>query len=59
MRHNVETIHHGTAFQELLRIIAHSRYDRFPVVDDNQDFVGIINYTEIRNLLFDQSLSDL
>ncbi|MDX2480809.1 MAG: cation:proton antiporter [Desulfuromusa sp.] len=59
MRLNVETIHHGTAFQELLNIIAHSRYDRFPVVDDDHNFVGIINYTEIRNLLFDQSLSDL
>jgi Kef-type K+ transport system membrane component KefB len=59
MRLNVETIHHGAAFQELLNIIAHSRYDRFPVVDDEQKFVGIINYTEIRNLLFDESLSDL
>jgi len=59
MRHNVETIHHGTPFQELLNIIAHSRYDRFPVIDDEQNFVGIINYTEIRNLLFDQSLSEL
>ncbi|HKJ04562.1 MAG TPA: CBS domain-containing protein [Geopsychrobacteraceae bacterium] len=59
MRHNVETIHHGTPFQELLRMIAHSRYDRFPVVDDQQNFVGIINYTEIRNLLFDPSLSNL
>lgn len=59
MRHNVETIHHGTHFQELLRVIAHSRYDRFPVVDDDHNFIGIINYTEIRNLLFDQSLTDL
>ena len=59
MRHNVETINHGTPFQELLRVIAHSRYDRFPVVDDNQNFVGMINYTEIRNMLFDQSLADL
>ncbi|MEA3544739.1 MAG: cation:proton antiporter [Thermodesulfobacteriota bacterium] len=59
MRLNVETIHHGTAFQELLNIIAHSRYDRFPVVDDDQNFIGIINYTEIRNLLFDESLSGL
>ncbi|MFK5927417.1 MAG: cation:proton antiporter [Desulfuromusa sp.] len=59
MRLNVETIHHGTKFQELLNIIAHSRYDRFPVVDDDQNFIGIINYTEIRNLLFDESLSSL
>ncbi len=59
MRLNVETIHHGTPFQKLLAVIAHSRYDRFPVVDDEQNFIGIINYTEIRNLLFDPSLSDL
>ena len=59
MRHNVETIHHGMHFQELLRVIAHSRYDRFPVVDDQHNFIGMINYTEIRNLLFDPSLSDL
>ena len=59
MRLNVETINHSAPFQELLNIIAHSRYDRFPVVDDDQNFVGIINYTEIRNLLFDQSLSGL
>ena len=59
MRHNVETIHHGTGFQELLRVIAHSRYDRFPVVDADDNFIGMINYTEIRNLLFDQSLAGL
>jgi Kef-type K+ transport system membrane component KefB len=59
MRHNVETITHGTSFQELLRTIAHSRYDRFPVVDDDNNFIGIINYTDIRNLLFDQNLANL
>lgn len=59
MRHNVETINHATAFQELLRIIAHSRYDRLPVVDDSDNFIGMINYTDLRNLLFDESLSGL
>ena len=29
------------------------------MVDDDHNFVGIINYTEIRNLLFDPSLSNL
>jgi Kef-type K+ transport system membrane component KefB len=59
MRHNVETINHATSFQDLLHTIAHSRYDRFPVVDDRNNFIGIINYTDIRNLLFDQSLANL
>jgi CBS domain-containing protein/Kef-type K+ transport system membrane component KefB len=56
MRQNVETIRNDTPYHELLKIIAHSRYDRFPVVDARGSFVGMINYTEIRNLLFEPTL---
>lgn len=56
MRQNVETVRNDTPYQELLKIIAHSRYDRLPVVDVQGRFVGMINYTEIRNLLFEPSL---
>jgi len=59
MRQNVETILNNTPFQELLRQIAHSRYDRFPVVDAEGRFLGLINYQEIRNLLFEPSLAGL
>ncbi len=59
MRRNVETILNSTPFNELLNVIAHSRYDRFPVVDAANRFVGMINYTEIRNLLFEPSLANL
>jgi Kef-type K+ transport system membrane component KefB/CBS domain-containing protein len=59
MRQNVETVRNDTPFQELLRFIAHSRYDRFPVVDEAGRFVGMIDYTEIRNLLFEPSLANL
>ncbi|MEZ4485315.1 MAG: cation:proton antiporter [Syntrophotaleaceae bacterium] len=59
MRRNVETIVNHTPFNELLHLIAHSRYDRFPVVDADGHFVGMINYTEIRNLLFEPALSKL
>ncbi|NIQ94232.1 MAG: CBS domain-containing protein, partial [Desulfuromonadales bacterium] len=40
-------------------IIAHSRYDRFPVIDSEGRFIGLINYTEIRNLLFEPTLMPL
>ncbi|NIQ94233.1 MAG: CBS domain-containing protein, partial [Desulfuromonadales bacterium] len=40
MRQNVETIPNNTPFNELLRIIAHSRYDRFPVIDSEGRFIG-------------------
>ncbi|MCD4688218.1 MAG: cation:proton antiporter [Desulfuromonadaceae bacterium] len=59
MRRNVETILNSTPFNELLHLIAHSRYDRFPVVDVDNHFVGMINYTEIRNLLFEPALANL
>ncbi len=59
MRRNVETIRNDTPYNELLRLIAHSRYDRFPVVDGQQHFIGMIDYTEIRDLLFEPSLTRL
>ncbi len=59
MRRNVETVRNATPFNELLRFIAHSRYDRFPVVDGEGNFLGMINYTEIRNLLFEPALVPL
>lgn len=59
MRRNVETVRNNTPFYDLLRFIAHSRYDRFPVEDEEGRFLGMINYTEIRNLLFEPSLLPL
>lgn len=56
MRQNVETVLHSTPYYALLKHIAHSRYDRFPVVDDSNRFIGMIDYTEIRNLLFEPAL---
>ncbi|HKK01963.1 MAG TPA: cation:proton antiporter, partial [Desulfuromonadales bacterium] len=59
MRRNVETIRNDTPFHDLLHLIAHSRYDRFPVVDADDNFVGMIAYSEIRSLLFEPSLTRL
>jgi CBS domain-containing protein len=59
MRQNVETVLHSTPYYALLKHIAHSRYDRFPVVDDSNRFIGVIDYTEIRNLLFEPALVPL
>ena len=59
MRQNVETVKAGMPFNDLLKFIAHSRYDRFPVIDDQGHFLGMIDYTEIRNLLFEPTLAPL
>lgn len=59
MRRNVETVRNSTRYNELLRLIAHSRYDRFPVVDDAGHYIGMIDYTDISTLLFEPSLAQL
>jgi CBS domain-containing protein len=59
MRRNVETVQAGMRYNDLLQFIAHSRYDRFPVVDREDRFLGMIDYTEIRDLLFEPDLAPL
>ncbi|MBW6510848.1 MAG: cation:proton antiporter [Desulfuromonadaceae bacterium] len=59
MRQNIETVRNDTPYYDLLKFISHSRYDRFPVVDAEQRFLGMINYTEIRDLLFEPTLAPL
>lgn len=59
MRQNVETVRNDTPYYDLLKFISHSRYDRFPVVDAEQRFLGMIDYTEIRDLLFEPTLAPL
>lgn len=59
MRRNVDALKVSTPFNKLLQKIAHSRYDRFPVIDQEGHFVGMINYTEIRSLLFEPTLAKL
>ncbi|OGC01191.1 hypothetical protein A2V82_03990 [candidate division KSB1 bacterium RBG_16_48_16] len=59
MRKNVEAIYENTPFNDLLQHISHSRYDRFPITDENNQFVGLIDYADIRDVLFDASLTHL
>lgn len=59
MRTHVDTVRDNLTFNELLNHIAHSRYDRFPVVDESGALVGVIDYEDIRDVLFDTTLSQL
>ncbi len=42
-----------------MHLIAHSRYDRFPVVDAEERFAGVIAYEDVRDILFDPYLVNL
>ena len=59
MRRNVEVISNRAPFDEVLKALGHSRYDRLPVVNDQNELVGVIKYADIANTLFDPNLRNL
>ncbi len=59
MRKNVETIPAEMPFDEVLRIIGHSRYDRLPVVNKEKELFGVISYADVSSVLFDDTLRHL
>jgi Kef-type K+ transport system membrane component KefB/CBS domain-containing protein len=59
MRTSVETIPDNTRFEELLKIISHSRFDLLPVVDSDGKYLGNITYAGVRDVIFDPALADL
>jgi Kef-type K+ transport system membrane component KefB len=59
MRTHIEVIHEETHFDQILKVIEHSRYNLFPVVDASETFVGMISFQDIRDVLYDGSMKDL
>ena len=53
---NFHTIKPGTMLADLVKIIAISKRNIFPVVDDNKEFMGHILLDDIRNIMFDNDL---
>lgn len=59
MRRNVETLSSNTPFDEVLKTLGHSRYDRLPVVNQEKELTGVIQYSDIEEILFEPSLRNL
>ena len=59
MRKNVDTMCEDTKFNEILHLIAHSKYDRFPVVNKQNEFIGVVDYSDVRDLVVDPVFSQL
>jgi Kef-type K+ transport system membrane component KefB/CBS domain-containing protein len=59
MRRNVETVPHDMGFDGILKAFGHSRYDRLPVVDDRSELVGVVQYSDVSEVLFDPGLRNL
>jgi len=59
MRRNTEVIKYDIDFDGILKTLGHSRYDRLPVVDDNGDLLGVIQYKDVSKVLLDPLLKNL
>ncbi len=59
MRRTVESIQSDVPFDDVLKTLGHSRYDRLPVVDKEDQLVGIIQYSDISEVLFEPGLRNL
>jgi CIC family chloride channel protein len=59
MTTSVETIFEGTPLGVLSKMIAKSKYNSFPVLDQEKRLTGIISFSDYRDAVFDEHLKDL
>lgn len=59
MRRNVETVDVSASFDDVLRHLSGSRYDRLLVTDKTGRLAGVIDYAEIRSVVADPLLAPL
>lgn len=55
----VETVPAATPLREIVRRIAATREDYFPVLDEHGAFVGMLSARDVREFTFDQSVYEL
>ncbi|MBN2563723.1 MAG: CBS domain-containing protein [Phycisphaerae bacterium] len=59
MRANVKCIPATADLDEVLHFVERSRFNHFPVVDENNGLAGVINYSDIREIIYNPFLSRL
>ena len=59
MRANVKVLPASATFDEVLHFVEGSRHNHFPVVDDIGQYIGMIHYGDLRNLMYAPALRDL
>jgi CIC family chloride channel protein len=51
-------VHPEQTLGELVKVISESRRNLFPVVDENEEFLGIVLLNDVRDIMFKKSLYD-
>jgi Kef-type K+ transport system membrane component KefB/predicted transcriptional regulator len=59
MRSNIKLLRASARLDEVLHFVEGSRYNHFPVIDDNGQFVGMIHFHDLRGIIYDPHMRDL
>ena len=59
MRTNVKMIHAGDRFDDVMHFVERSRFNHFPVVDEDNVLVGVIHFADLRDILYDPAIREL
>ncbi|NOX54928.1 MAG: CBS domain-containing protein [Planctomycetes bacterium] len=59
VRRTTGTLRESASFADVVRLIAHSHDNTYPVVDNESRLVGIIRYSDISRVLFDREVTSL
>ena len=59
MRSNIALLRASAKLDEVLHFAEHSKYNHFPVVDENGDCAGMIHFSDLRNMIYDPHMRDL
>jgi len=58
VEHNFMTVNSDATLGELVKVIAKSERNVFPVVDEENNFLGVVFINDIRNIIFNTALYD-
>jgi len=59
MNSNVVTITKDMPFKKILETISYSKNFYYPVVNEEGDMIGILSFSDIREVIFEEELADL
>jgi CIC family chloride channel protein len=59
MRTDPEIIHESTKFLDLVKYIASTKHNSFPVVNSENKLVGVLRFEEVREFVFEEGLEDI